>query len=73
MKDFIHDVLTQQMADAEADRRNLGETQDWVTAARLEVESIRRDNKDLKVAVKNLRNEVMEVMEVHRDRIDGIR
>ena len=62
MRVFIQEVLIQEMADAAEERRNREETQDWVTPARLEVERLRREHKDLKGAVRSLRSEVMEVI-----------
>ena len=66
---FVQEVLSQQAGDAEVEHEELQEARTWATTARAEVDKVRKDRK---VAVKNLRSEVMEVMEVHRDRIDGI-
>lgn len=69
---FIQEVITQQMAGVAVERSEVEETRTWVTTARLVVERLKRDNRDLKAALTGLKEVVMEVLHVHKDRVDGL-
>ena len=68
LKAFVQEVLSQQAAHAAVEHDELQEARTWATTARVDVDKLK---KDLKVAVRNLRNEVMEVRGIHRDTIGG--
>ena len=72
MKVFIQEVMTQPMADAAVERSDLEEARTWVATARLDIERIKKDSQDLKVALNGLKEDVMEVLHVHKDRLVGL-
>ena len=75
MKDmnvFIQDVMSDQAGDVAKLQRDVEEARSWATAARAASAKLKNDINHVGKGIQEVKEETKEVLEVHRDRIDGV-
>ena len=72
MKAFIQQVLSDQAEDITKLQHDLEEARTWATSARWTAQHMKTEVKNLGHETQEVKAEIKEVLEVHRDRIDGV-
>ena len=72
MNVFVQESMSEQAVDANKRRADLEEARTWATTARVAATNMKTDIEDVRTEMQEMENVIKEVLQVHRDRIDGV-
>lgn len=72
MRTFLQDIMSDQAEDVATLKRDLEEARTWATSAKVSATKLKSGIKDNRSDMHDMKEEIKEVIQVHRDRMDGL-